>query len=593
MSNAEAWFTSTSAKQRAMVKDYEAEMKWLSSSEAKQRGAAAKAHALSEFKKRFPRANISKFQVQVDFDPNRKATGRVLFPDGDGSWEDPLIEDGKYWSQGLRDALGFHQDGGFPPQLAPLIQTKIQQPIPAVDFSEEIQQSIGDVLNKELKIYVTPTEFFTTKFREIFKNTQIKFTSAIFARMWLAGPNLSFWPQQLNFALWCSTTQQLFPPGSILNLTPQVRSFYLFHVYFTIRRILYEIGGIESVGALPDDPTFNQKTNKYEIASYKKVCGEFGIDPSSDLRFTHGKNHGLGNLYIGVTYERPRSTDYNYPDPDLALFDDECITDRRDPNYKANGISFVRNDQGADKQFEYFVLNYSQGLTRAGLARINQSIEAYCYCILSVQARTRSTIHGVSGCAIEMQREFHERIEDSITLKNISASVQRYQEAIADTRMRLDFSVAKGVWLMPSRMVINTESIVGYDNFLVITDDTMKLGVNNNINRESHKPSLKHMAGGPSKVNPPNSHSSNPIHKKATEAQGLAVKKKPIQTPAAGAPATQTKATETPATQTQTQTPATDTTTTKEDPVDTHHVNKALVGFGALVFVGFVFWASK
>ena len=44
---------------------------------------------------------------------------------------------------------------------------------------------------------------------------------------------------------------------------------------------------------------------------------------------------------------------------------------------------------------------------------------------------------------------------------------------------------------MPSRMVINTESIVGYDNFLVITDDTMKLGVNNNINRESHKPSLK------------------------------------------------------------------------------------------------------
>ena len=38
------------------------------------------------------------------------------------------------------------------------------------------------------------------------------------------------------------------------------------------------------------------------------------------------------------------------------------------------------------------------------------------------------------------------------------------------------------------------------------------------------------MAGGPSKINPPNSHPSNPIHKKATEAQGLAVKKKPTQT---------------------------------------------------------------
>ena len=109
-------------------------------------------------------------------------------------------------------------------------------------------------------------------------------------------------------------------------------------------------------------------------------------------------------MYIWVTYSGPRSTDYNYPDPDLALFDDECITDRDDPNYKANDITFVQNDQGADKQFEYFVPNYSQGITYAGIARINQSIEAYCYCILGAQARARSTIHGVSGGAIETQR---------------------------------------------------------------------------------------------------------------------------------------------------------------------------------------------
>ena len=85
-----------------------------------------------------------------------------------------------------------------------------------------------------------------------------------------------------------------FPLVTDLDLSPQVRSFYLFHVYFTVSRILYEIGGIESVTALPDDPTFKQRDNKYEIASYKKICGEFGIDPSSDFRFTHGKkNTGL------------------------------------------------------------------------------------------------------------------------------------------------------------------------------------------------------------------------------------------------------------------------------------------------------------
>ena len=163
------------------------------------------------------------------------------------------------------------------------------------------------------------------------------------------------------------------------------------------------------------------------------------------------------------------------------------------------------------------------------LARINQSIEAYRYCFLGAQARTRSTIQGISGSAIETQREFLDRIEDSIVLKNISKSIQRYQEAIADTKTCLDFAVAKGVWLMPSRMVINTESIIGYNNMLVISDDTMKLGVNNNVNRESHKASLKPMAGGPSKVKSPNSHPANPIHKKATEAQGLAEKKKQHQ----------------------------------------------------------------
>ena len=36
------------------AKDFNAEMVWLNSSEPKKRGAAAKAHAISEFKKRFP-----------------------------------------------------------------------------------------------------------------------------------------------------------------------------------------------------------------------------------------------------------------------------------------------------------------------------------------------------------------------------------------------------------------------------------------------------------------------------------------------------------------------------------------------------------
>ena len=236
-------------------------MAWLSSSESKQRADAAKAQAISEFKKRFPRTDISKFQVEVDIDTNRKATASVLFKERDGSQTDPLIKARKYWSQPLKDALEMDQDGGFPFQLSLFIANK-PQPVPAVDLSNNIAQSVSDIFNKEMKIYVTPTDYSTTKFQKIFTKAQIKFTTSKYARKWLAKPDMSFWPQQLNFAVWCATTgcgisrEMLFP--SSLNLSEQIRTFYQFHVYYTTRKILYEMGGIQSKNALPDDAVFKQ-----------------------------------------------------------------------------------------------------------------------------------------------------------------------------------------------------------------------------------------------------------------------------------------------------------------------------------------------
>ena len=122
-------------------------------------------------------------------------------------------------------------------------------------------------------------------------------------------------------------------------------------------------------------------------------------------------------------------------------------------------------------------------------------------------------------------------------------------------------------------MIINTESIVGYNNNLRRATDDMKLGVNNQVNQGTKKASLKLMAGGPSKVNPPNSHPSNPIHKKATEAQGIA--KPPKPTPAQPAP------------------PAKPPTPKATEAVDTHHANKTLIAVGALAFVGLIIYASS
>ena len=506
----------------AAAKAYDAEWKWMNSPEAKQRGAAAKALALSDFKKRFPYANMSRFQVQVEFDANRKALGRVLFPDGDGSWENPLIEDQKYWSPPLTAALGVQQDGGFPTQLSP-IQLSKPLPVPATDFAATTGQSVADLFNKEMKIYVSPTDYFTTKFRKIFKAPKIKVTSSKYARPWIKGPNMGFWQQQLNFAVWCATTgcgvsrEMLFDTQSY---SEQLRTFYQFHVYYTTRKILYEIGGIQSKNALPDFSVFNEISNPYDVASYKRICAEFNIAPSTDFCYTRGKNGGLGTVYIGTTGLGDIATDYHYPDPDLALFDDERITNRDDSNYKANGIAFIRNDQGAENQMEQFVPDHANGLTPAGLGRINRSIAAFGYCILGAQANTRSSIIGTLGTARNTQTDFLVLVDDSIRTLTVSNEPVKYQNAIEATKVRLNFAVARGTLLLPTRMIINTESVVGYNNNLRKATADMKLGVNNQVNQGTKKASLKLMAGGPSKVNSPNSHPANPVHKTGNRSPG-------------------------------------------------------------------------
>ena len=434
-------------------------------------------------------------------------TAEMFFKEGPGSLQSVFGSDRKYWSQQMKTALGLDGVGGFPYQLSPL-KTKTPLPIPAVDFTEAAP-SLAKIFNEEKRIYAAPNEVFVTKFRGIFQQTMITHTASAEAKAWLRGPNMKYWPQQLNFAVFCATqgcgiSREIFESG--LSLTPQIRAFYQFHVYFTVRRVLYHLGGIQSMRALPRDPTFNPLNNHYDTASYKRICAEFGIDPSSDFRFTVGKNHGLGRV------NGEEQLDFKYSG--WMKFGDEG-----GKAIKGDHISYIRPDPVASNQYDWFAPKTSAGLTQAGLSRINQSIEAFVYCILGAQVNVRSIILGEGGRTKEAQTEFLTLIEDAIREQDLAKSVQRYQLAVDESKVRLNLEVCPGVWLMPARMIINTESTVGYNNKLKQAAPGMKLGFNNDVSPGTKRSALKLMEGGPSKINPPNSHPSNPIHKAATAAQ--------------------------------------------------------------------------
>ena len=273
-----------------------------------------------------------------------------------------------------------------------------------------------------------------------------------------------------------------------LKLTPQIRAILWFHVYFTIRRILFQMGGIQSSIALPGDPPFNEKDNRYDIPSYKRICKEFNVPTDSDFRCHKGENHGLGSVYIWVSYVGPSKAGHESSYPGFFKFSEEG-----GEGSKGNLLQYILND--IDNGYEYFLTRVSNGLTNAGQARLNQSIEALVYCVLGAQVNVRSGILGNTGSAQEVRQEFLVLLEDSIKQPDISKSVQRFQLAVQEAKVKLDLAVSPGTWLMPSRMVINTESTIGYNNRLKRVEPTMKLGVNTDVNSKTVPVGVRHNLG--------------------------------------------------------------------------------------------------
>ena len=156
----------------------------------------------------------------------------------------------------------------------------------------------------------------------------------------------------------------------------------------------------------------------------------------------------------------------------------------------------------AFSQYDWFAPNKSSGLKQAGLARINQSIEAFVYCILGAQVNVQSSIIGEGGRAKEAQTEFLTLMEDAVRQPDLAKSVQRYQLAVDEAKVRVNLAVCPGAWLMPARMIINTESTVGYNNRLKQAAPGMKLGVNNDVNSGTKNVGLILMEGGAIKNQP-------------------------------------------------------------------------------------------
>ena len=157
-------------------------------------------------------------------------------------------------------------------------------------------------------------------------------------------------------------SREIFEDGA--TLPPQIRASHRFHVYFTVRRILFQLSGIQSISALPGDPTFKQFDNPCDKSAYERIYREFGIAPSSDFRFTGGDHHGLGVIYLhGYTMKDGEAKWILVNRAQWAHLPQWHV-------FRSDRIDHIIQDYA--EQYDWFAPKTAPGLTQAGLLRINQ-----------------------------------------------------------------------------------------------------------------------------------------------------------------------------------------------------------------------------
>ena len=319
----------------------------------------------------------------------------------------------------------------------------------------------------KLKMHVNDNDYFEARNINPFTHYVLTFYNAEVIDKWLSKCDMTFYQNQLNFAVWCATAGCGVSVKHLTYKETLISSVFRFHVYYQTRKLLEEM-----CCPIPGDQIFNPTDNHVNMLKYQKLCNEFNISMSSDFRFKGGENGGLGTMYNYWTNMGYHPVDWRHYDPKTTQFISQSTNE-------VLKIDYVRQD-AAIEGWKQFIPPTSRGFTRAGSVRIDDSIRNYVHCILGSQAQTRSSIL----TSFETQQYFTDLLEQNIkSMFSIPESIAKYQDAISKTNSRVDYVVAQGLYMIPSDLVLKVGSLVGYNNNIVIASTYMKLGHNDEVNR--------------------------------------------------------------------------------------------------------------
>ena len=261
----------------------------------------------------------------------------------------------------------------------------------------------------------------------------------------------TIWQSQLNFAVFCSSSACGVSVEHLNTKEPMIRSIYRFHVYYHIRRILkiLEI-------PLPYENSFNQYNNPYNHEKFIGICSEYGV--SNDL--TKWRNQKYFSTW------QSRAWETNKP-----------------------GMSYIN-----ENSFSRWIIEKSDGLTTLSIQKLSESVRDYAYLILTSQTSTRGPIVGHEARNLDAQRTFLNTFENIVNRRvNIPEDILRFQKTLQYARSKVDYAIGEFIYMLPSDMNLRIGNIRNYNNKILISSPSFKIGTNIKVNiyDEKDKPDVK------------------------------------------------------------------------------------------------------
>ena len=108
--------------------------------------------------------------------------------------------------------------------------------------------------------------------------------------------------------------------------------------------------------------------------------------------------------------------------------------------------------------------------------------------ILTSQTSTRGPVVGIESRNLDAQRTFLNSFENIVNRGvNIPEDIRRFQKTLQYARSKVDYVIGEFIYMLPSDMNLRIGNVRTYNNKILISSSSFKIGTNVKINLDGGK----------------------------------------------------------------------------------------------------------